>query len=328
MIGMRRAIHRVKSGTGFSYKLGEQRVSDKAIIERIDNLAIPPAWSDVMIASSPKAKIQVQGRDASGKKQYIYNARYVASQGAAKFDRTVQFALKLPTLRRRIKKDLKRRKYDKNKVIACAIALMDKAHLRVGNEKYAKQHASYGVTTLRRKHVLVHGETIVLDFIGKSGKQQHKELKDQEIAKILKKLDDMPGHEIFRYFNDRNQLVDLKSDDVNQYIRDAIGQDFSAKDFRTWAGTMFAALELAKQPRPHSPTERKRVIVECVQAVADELGNTPAVARASYIDPFILKEFERSDRVAKTLSAVGRLRSVHYLSKNEQSVIKLLSNRT
>lgn len=324
---MRRAIHRIKSGTGFSYHLNEQLIVDKGVLGRIESLAIPPAWVEVKIAGSPKAKIQVEGRDVAGKKQYIYDQRFVASQDAAKFDRTVQFALKLPTLRRRIKKDLARRRYDKDKVIACAIALMDRAHLRVGNEKYAKQHASYGVTTLRRKHVVVHGEMIVLDFIGKSGKKQHKELKDLEIAKILKKLDDMPGHEIFRYRNDKNQLIDLKSDDVNDYIRNTIGEDFSAKDFRTWGGTMVAALQLAGRPRPGTAAGRRKAIVDCVQAVADELGNTPAIARASYIDPFIFKEFEKGDGIAKVIKSAKRLRPVRYLSKHEQSVIRLLSKR-
>lgn len=327
MIPMRRAILRAKSGKGFSYTQNDQVVKDAAVLERINAMAIPPAWTEVKIAGSPNAKIQVEGRDASGKKQYIYNQKYIALQDAAKFDRTVQFALKLPTLRRRMKKDLKNRKYDKNKVIACAIALIDKAHLRVGNEKYAKQHSSYGVTTLRRKHVAVHGDTIVLDFVGKSGKQQHKEMKDQEIAKVLKKLDDMPGHEIFRYHNSKNKVIDLKSDDVNQYIRDAIGPDFSAKDFRTWSGTMVAALELAKRPRPDTPTERKKSIVECVKAVAEELGNTPAIARASYIDPFIFDLYEKSDRIEKTIASAKKLKPVRYLSKNEQAVIKLLNSR-
>jgi DNA topoisomerase-1 len=323
---MRPSIERKKSGTGFSYERRGKKFTDGTHIERIESLAIPPAWSDVKIALNPRAKIQVEGRDVSGKKQYIYSAYHIALQEAAKFDRTVQFGLKLPTLRRRVRKDLKHRKLNKDKVIACAVALMDKAYLRVGNEKYAKQNSSYGLTTLRHKHVSVQNDIVIFDYVGKSGKQQHKEVKDQEIARIIRKLDSMPGYEIFRYYNHKNELVDLKSDDVNQYIRDIMGDVFSAKDFRTWGGTLMAARELARNERSETETGRNQQIAECVERVAEVLGNTPAVARESYIAPRILEIYEKSDTIAKLFRS-KRLRNIRYLSNDEHRVIKLLSSK-
>lgn len=323
---MRPSIERKKSGSGFIYVKKGQRFTDGTHIERIESLAIPPAWTDVMISLNPKAKIQAEGRDVNGKKQYIYSTYHVAAQDAAKFDRIIKFGLKLPTLRRRVRKDLKNRKLDKDKVIACAVSLMDKAFLRVGNEKYAKQNSSYGLTTLRRKHVSVQNNTVVFDFVGKSGKQQHKEVHDAEIAKIVKKLDDMPGFEIFRYYNKKNELVDLKSDDVNEYIRNVIGEEFSAKDFRTWGGTLMSALELARLDRSETETGRKHDIVDAIERVSNVLGNTPSVARSSYIAPRILEVYEESDLIAKTFRS-KRFKTIRYLSLDEQRVIKLLSSK-
>jgi DNA topoisomerase-1 len=302
-------------------------VSDRDLLDRINGLAIPPAWDEVRIAANPRTKIQAEGRDATGKKQYIYSSYHVAHQDAMKFSRTVQFGLKLPTLRRRVKTDLKRRRYDKEKVVACAVALMDRAYLRVGNEKYAKEHASYGLTTLRRKHVLVKDDVIVFDFIGKSGKNQHIEIKDEAMARMVKRLDTMRGHELFRYYDEHGELTDLKSEDVNRYIRDTIGDDFSAKDFRTWGGTLMAAKELARRDRGQSETARKRDIVESVKRVADTLGNTPAVARGSYIDPYIFELYDNSDTIARTFANAGRVRRRQFLSRDEQCVVRLLSSK-
>ncbi|MFZ2126523.1 MAG: hypothetical protein WAV04_03365 [Candidatus Microsaccharimonas sp.] len=324
---MRPFIERKTNTNNFTYYRKGRKVTDESTLKRIESFAIPPAWSDVQIAVNPRAKIQVEGRDAAGKKQYIYSHHHIAQQHAAKFDRTVQFALKLPTMRRRVKKDLKNRKYNKDKILACTVALLDRTYLRVGNEKYAKKNASYGLTTLRRKHVSVKDDRVVFDFIGKSGKHQHTEVKDKEIARIVKKLDDMPGYEIFRYYNEKNELVDLKSDDVNEYIRTIMGPDFSAKDFRTWGGTMLAALELSSTVRPDDAATRKRMMIDCVETVARELGNTPAVARSSYIDPYIFTQYEKSNDIARVFSRIKKLRKTQYLSKDEQCVIKLLSKK-
>jgi len=324
---MRQFIERKTNNTTVSYYKKGEKVTNEAHLKRIESFVIPPAWTDVQISLNPKSKIQVEARDVSGKKQYIYSNHYIAGQHAAKFDRTVQFALKLPTMRRRIKKDLQHRKFDKDKILACTVTLLDKTYLRVGNEKYAKKNASYGLTTLRRKHVSVKDDRVVFDFIGKSGKHQHTEIEDKEISKIVKKLDSLPGYEIFRYYNEKNELVDLKSDDVNEYIRNIMGPDFSAKDFRTWGGTMLAALELANTTRPDDEATRKHMITDCVQKVARELGNTPAVARSSYIDPYIFTQYEKSDDIAKVFSRIKKLRKTQYLSKDEQCVIKLLSKK-
>ena len=324
---MKQFIERRTEGKTVSYYKKGIKVTDTLEVERIEAFVIPPAWQEVKISVSKRSKIQVEGRDASGKKQYIYSEKHVEMQHIAKFDRTAQFALKLPTMRRRVKKDLKRRKFDKDKILACAVSVLDKTYLRVGNEYYAKTNASYGLTTLRRKHVTVQDDRIVFDFIGKSGKHQHTELQDAEIASIIKKLDSLPGHEIFRYYNEQNKLVDLKSSDVNEYIRAIMGEEFSAKDFRTWAGTMVAALELAHNERPDTVTARKKMIVDTVKKVASTLGNTPAVARGSYIDPYLFDQFEKSNTIAEHFSKNQKVRTVRYLGKDEQRVILLLSNK-
>lgn len=242
-------IKRKRRGKGFVY-LQDGNEVDAATKTRIASLTIPPAWRSVTIAANARSKVQVTGLDAKGRRQYLYSHAHVRKREAAKFKRITTFAQQLPSLRAQIVKDLRRRRFDKKKVVAAAVSLLDSEYFRVGNQAYAKENQTYGLTTLRSKHVVVSKGKVIFDFVGKSGQKQHKVIQDEQIAKIISKLDDMPGYELFRYVDAQGAMCNITSFDVNEYIKDAMGDEYSAKDFRTWGGTLLAAVELARELRP------------------------------------------------------------------------------
>lgn len=317
-------IERRKHGKGFRYTLDGTSV-DKATLSRVAALAVPPAWTDVQISVNQKAKVQATGYDANGRKQYIYSAAHTAKQEAAKFDRITSFAEQLPKLRKQVQKDLKRWRFDKRKVTAAAVSLLDQEYFRVGNNSYARSNKTYGLTTLRSKHLTVKGGKAIFDFVGKSGQEHHKVVSDDQIAKIVKKLDDMPGYELFRYYDKKGQIHNLTSADVNDYIKLVMGEEYSAKDFRTWGGTLLAAVELARDTRPDTKTARKKAMTDCVKRVAKKLGNTPAIAKSSYIDPRVFETYENSDGITEVYETVKNMRPPKYISKDETLAMKLLS---
>lgn len=317
-------IERKKHGKGFRYTLNGKTV-DKATLQRVASLAVPPAWTNVRISVSERSKIQATGYDANGRKQYIYSPSHRARQEAAKFDRITSFAEHLPRLRKQVKKDLKRWRFDKRKVLAAAVSLIDSEYFRVGNEAYARSNKSYGLTTLRSKHLTVKGNKAIFDFVGKSGQKHHKVVSDETIAKIVKRLDDMPGYELFRYYDKKGNLHNLTSQDVNEYIKNIMGSDYSAKDFRTWGGTLLAAVELAKAARPDTKTARKKAMTDCVKRVAKKLGNTPAIAKSSYIDPRIFSAYESSDGIGQVFKTIKNMKPKKYQSNEERLVMRLLS---
>lgn len=235
----------------------------------------------------------------------------------------VTFAQKLPRLRRQLEKDFARRKFDKRKVLACAVMLMDETYFRVGNQRYAKEHNAYGLTTLRSKHIEIDGDTITFDFTGKSGQKQRRKVTHRRLSNALKKLDDMPGYQLFRYY-ENDELKDLTSADVNAYIKEIMGDDYTAKDFRTWGGTLAASVELAKMNRPDTDKERKKAITMCVKKVARKLGNTPSIAREAYIDPRLFDMFNESNQLAEIHGAIKTIRSKKYLRSDEACVLKAL----
>lgn len=322
---MSRYIERTKRGKGFRYTLQGKSV-DKATLSRIASLAVPPAWTDVRISVSDRSKVQATGYDANGRKQYIYSKAHTAKADAAKFDRITSFAEKLPKLRKQVQKDMRRWRFDKRKVAAAAVSLMDQEYFRVGNHSYARSNKTYGLTTLRSKHLTVKGGKVIFDFVGKSGQEHHKVISDEQIAKIIKKLDDMPGYELFRYYDKKGELHNLTSADVNEYIKNVMGDDYSAKDFRTWGGTLLAAVELARESRPTTKTARKKAMTDCVKRVAKKLGNTPAIAKSSYIDPRIFKAYESKDGIAQVYETVKGMRPPKYISKDEALAMKVLES--
>jgi DNA topoisomerase-1 len=317
-------ITRKKQGRKFIFEDTHGKIKDKQTIERIELLSIPPAWRDVEISKSDRAKILVRGRDEAGRLQAIYNPKFRQKQEKLKFDRILRFAENLPKLRRQLKKDLARKRLDKQKVLACVVRLIDEAYFRVGNERYVKENNSYGITTLRSKHTDVTGDTVTFDFMGKSGKEHVKQITDKQIARIVRKLDELPGYEVFRYQDKKGVMHDIHSEDVNEYIKDHMGEDFSAKDFRTWGGTLLATTELLAAKECKTQKERQKMVSSTVKSVAKRLGNTPAIARGSYIDPRVIDAYMESKNIDRVKKAMNNMRPKRYMSRDEQCVLRLL----
>lgn len=319
-------ITRRKIGKTFHYFEGDSEVKDASAIERINKLAIPPAWKNVEIAKSKSAKVQARGIDTAGRVQAIYHPAFRLRQEKLKFDRILRFADNLPKLRQQVEKDLARKRLGKEKVLACIVKLIDLAYFRVGSERYAEEHHTYGITTLRSKHVEATTNTVTFDFIGKSGKEHVKKITDPQLARIIKQLDELPGYEIFRYQDEKGVMHDLHASDVNEYIKQHMGEEFTAKDFRTWGGTLLAtSLILKEELEPEaSQTARKKLVTTIVKRVAKRLGNTPAVARSSYIDPRVLAAYEDEVSLPKLRRAMANMHPRKFLSIDEQCVLKLL----
>ena len=287
-------LRRVKAGDGFDYRDPDgDQVRDAATLERIRLLAIPPAWTDVWICPSPRGHIQATGRDQKGRKQYRYHEAWRRDRDGLKFGRMIAFGRALPKLRARVEKDLARRSLPRDKVIAAVVRLMELTLIRVGNEEYAQANRSFGLTTLRDRHAKLSSVGGTFQFKGKSGKVHVTGFRDRRLARIVKACQDVPGQRLFQYLDDDGQRRSVESADVNAYIRATIGEDFSAKDFRTWAGTLAAARALCLIPKATSAIEVKRNVNTCVKAVAGLLGNTAAVCRGSYIHPLVLEAYQQ-----------------------------------
>jgi DNA topoisomerase-1 len=284
-------IARRKSGAGFSYRKPNGGQIDETTLDRIRHLAIPPAWTEVWICPDARGHIQATGRDQKGRKQYRYHDRWREVRDENKYDRLIAFGRALPRLRARVDKDLAEHGLHRGKVLAAVVRLMEVTLIRVGNEEYAKQNKSFGLTTLRDRHARIRGAQAVFEFRGKSGKMHSTGIRDRRLARIVKACQDLPGQRLFQYLDDDGEQRAVESADVNAYLREALGEDFSAKDFRTWAGTVNAARALAMAPECGSAAEAKRNINTCVKAVAGLLGNTPAVCRSAYIHPVVLTAY-------------------------------------
>jgi DNA topoisomerase-1 len=282
-------IRRLRAGAGFLYRGPDGRIiQDPDALMRIRSLRIPPAWRDVWICPDPNGHIQAIGYDARGRKQYIYHARWREVRDETKFEHMLTFGRALPCIRRRVRTDLNRRGLLRVKVLAAVVRLMERTLGRVGNPEYAKENNSFGLTTLRDDHVRIVGGTIELDFRGKRGIQHHRVVSDPVLARILKNCRDLPGSELFQYIDEDGRLHHISSEHVNEYLRQTSGHHITAKDFRTWAATNLAVIEMAALHEP-KPTKKGTVLV--VKRVAAQLGNTPAVCRKSYIHPRVLASY-------------------------------------
>ncbi|MFS0740620.1 DNA topoisomerase IB [Brevundimonas sp. 3P9-tot-E] len=286
-------LTRRRSGRGFCYRDPKGRlIRERNILMRIDALAIPPAWQDVWICPDPNGHIQATGRDTRGRKQYRYHADWTARAASHKFARLPDFARRLPRLHDRVANDLSRRGPCKEKVLASAVRLLEITLIRVGNAAYARQNRSFGLTTLRKRHLEVDGWALTFEFRGKSGKEHRVKVSDRRLARVMRGLEGLPGQHLFKYRDAEGELRAISSDDVNAYIREAMGDQFSAKDFRTWAATVAAARAFYEMAPPTSQTEARRNISTCMKAVASLLGNTPTVCRASYVHPRVIELYE------------------------------------
>ena len=288
-------IRRQRCGKGFSYRDADGRcIRDKEPLQRIRALAIPPAYADVWICANPRGHLQATGRDARQRKQYRYHAQWRALRDHGKFDRVLAFGAALPALRRRVRRDLARPGLPREKVLALVVRLLDDTLIRIGNEGYARDNKSYGLTTLRSRHVRAERGRLRFAFRGKSGQEQEVELSDRRLARIVRRVQQLPGQRLFQYLDDDGQRQPIDSGEVNDYLHEACGEDFSAKDFRTWGGTVNAAGVLARTPLPETGGERatRSALAAAIKEVAAILGNTPAVCRASYIHPLILQGWQ------------------------------------
>ena len=288
----RPGITRRRAGTGFSYRDREgATIRDQATLARIRALAIPPAWTDVWICPDPRGHIQATGRDARGRKQHRYHARWRSRRDESKFDRMVAFAEALPAIRARCDADLARRGLPREKVLAAVVRLLELTLIRVGNDEYARLNRSFGLTTMRGRHARVDGTEIRFRFPGKSGKRHDVGLRDRRLAAIVRRCQDLPGQDLFQYVDADGNVHDVTSDDVNGYLREITGADFTAKDFRTWAGTVLAFRALSALRPPDRPTDARHEVAAAMRTTADRLGNTPAVARGSYVHPAVIDAY-------------------------------------
>ncbi len=298
-------IRRRRAGRGFTYVAEDgARIRDEDVLERIRALAIPPAWTDVWICADPHGHIQATGTDVKGRRQYRYHDRWTEQRAAEKFDRVLDFAKRLPKLREQVRTDLRLDGMPRARVLAAAVRLLEVGCFRVGGAAYAAENGSFGLATVRKDHVRVSGDMIWFDYDAKSGQHLQRAVVDRDVLQVIRTLRRRrtgPKDELLAYKDDSGRWVDVTAEDINAYLREHLGEGFSAKDFRTWVGTVLAAVVLADRDRPESATARRRQVKEAVTEVADHLGNQPAVARSAYIDPRVVDRYEDDDTIGNAL---------------------------
>jgi DNA topoisomerase-1 len=298
-------ITRRRSRGGFAYfSPSKERISDSATLARIRSLVIPPAWTNVWICPAPSGHLQATGRDARGRKQYRYHPRWREVRDATKYGRMVTFGAALPMIRERTDEHLRLPGLPREKVLATVVRLLETTCIRIGNEEYARTNRSFGLTTLRGRHVEIEGSTIHFHFRGKAGVYHDVGLRDRRLARIIKNCQEIPGHELFQYIAEDGSRQSIDSADVNDYLRRIGGEEFTAKDFRTWAGTLFAAFALRECGACESEAQRKKNIVQAVKSVAERLGNTVAVCRKCYIHPSVLEAYMDGTLIERLESSV------------------------
>jgi DNA topoisomerase-1 len=321
---------RKANGDAFDYFDSEDKpIRDEQRLLRLKRLAIPPAWTEVWICPAPNGHIQATGRDARHRKQYLYHERWREVRDENKYDRIVSFGKALPKIRRRVAQDLKLRGLPREKVLATVVQLLERTFIRIGNEEYARENKSFGLTTMKDRHVEVKGSKLRFRFRGKSGREHEVGVTDGRIAKIISKLQDLPGQDLFQYVDDDGEVGDVSSQDVNEYLREITGEDFSAKDFRTWAGTVLTALALAAQEKFETKKQAKANIKTAISAVATILGNTPAICRKCYVHPAVLDNYldQKSIEGLKQITEEAMDSDDVDLRSNEKAVLKFLESR-
>ena len=313
---------------GFRYRSLNAGSVTKADLKRIQSLRVPPAWTHVAINSAPTGRLQAVGQDAAGRWQYLYHENHTRTQDAKKFRRLTKFGEALPKMRGAITRDLRQTGLSRERVLACVLRILSSCSMRPGSEVYASENGSFGIATLRSKHVTVNANTVHFDFPGKSGVRQQRELKDRRVVKVIRTLLQERGRRVFKCVNGNGELVEVTGRHINDYIKEVMGDSFSAKDFRTWAGTLICACALARVgiSEEETATTRKKKIVAAIKETAEVLGNTPAVCRGSYICPAILTSFERGETVDDCFPSVEsflqyRGRGLH---SAERALLRLL----
>jgi DNA topoisomerase-1 len=323
-------IRRRRRGRHFQYVAPDGGpLRDTGHLARIRSLAIPPAWTDVWICPSPNGHVQATGRDARGRKQYRYHPRWRAIRDADKYGRMVAFARALPWIRARVAEDLRRPVLSRERVLATVVRLLETTLIRVGNEEYARENGSFGLTTLRQRHVSVEGGTLRFVFRAKGGSERRMAVHDRRVARAVRRLEELPGRELFQYLDEEGRRQRIDSGDVNEYLREASGDDFTAKDFRTWAGTVLAARALGEVARFDSEAQARRNVVRAIEAVAGRLGNTQAICRRCYVHPAVIDSYLDGSLVenVRTGAPAEPRDSAADLSAEEAAVLALLERR-
>lgn len=316
-------VARKRWGRGFTYLSPEgEHIQEEEARARFEALAIPPAWEEVWICPDPEGHIQAMGRDGQGRKQYIYHPRWREVRNESKFHRMLVFGEALPPLRERVEADLRKRKLSREKVLAAVARLLERTLIRVGNREYARNNGHFGLTTLRDKHVEIEGSTVRFTFEGKSGKQHEIDLRDRRLARIVKQCREVPGYDLFQYYDEGGERHRVASGDVNDYLREATGLDFTAKDFRTWGGSVLAAATLRDLGPCEDENEAATNVTEAIRAVSEHLGNTPAVCREFYVHPGVLECY--LDQSMHDLLARERDDIPEALHPDEQALMRLL----
>ena len=315
---------REANGEQFEYLDTEgKRIRDEQRLLRIKRLAIPPAWTDVWICPSPIGHIQATGRDARRRKQYLYHHYWRELRDENKFGRLADFAKALPRIRKRIDHDIKLRGLPREKVLATVVRLLERTFIRIGNDEYARENKSFGLTTIKDRHVTLRGTHLRFRFRGKSGRQHEVDVRDGQIAKIISKLQELPGQDLFQYIDDDGEVRDVRSQDVNDYLREITNEDVTAKDFRTWAGTLLLALALNVQGGFETKKQAKANIRTAICAVSELLGNTPTICRRCYVHPAVLEAYSASRRIPGLSEAMQKSGSSQ-LRLAEAAVLKFL----
>ena len=323
-------IARIAAGDGFRYIGADGKaIADDATLARIKALAIPPAWTDVWICKQANGHLQATGRDVKKRKQYRYHATWRSLRDEVKYERMISFGNALPAIRRQVDADLRRPGLPREKVLATVVYLLQATMMRIGNEEYARTNKSFGLTTLRDRHVRIDGKAVEFRFRGKSGVYHNVKVEDKRVAKIIARIRDLPGQELFHYEDDEVNAHTVDSSDVNDYLREISGEDYTAKDFRTWSGTVLAALALQEFEKFDSETQAKKNIVRAIESVAEKLGNTPSICRKCYVHPAVIDAYLEGAALDALRERTRRelVEDLHALSPEEAAVVTLLQQR-
>lgn len=323
-------ITRKAARTGFSYLDAKgSPVDDEETLARIRSLAIPPAWTDVWISPWKNGHIQATGRDAKGRKQYRYHPRWRTVRDEAKYDRMIAFGQALPTIRKQVDADLSLPGLPREKVLASIVYLLQATMMRIGNEEYARTNKSFGLTTLRNRHARVDGSAVEFQFRGKSGVHHSVKVSDRRLARLIKRMRDLPGQELFQYIDEAGERHTVGSAEVNEYLRSITGEDFSAKDFRTWSGTLLAALALQEFEKFDSEAQAKKNVVRAIEAVAKRLGNTPSICRKCYVHPAVIDAYIDGSMLQAVRQRAKKqlVENIHALRPEEAAVLAFLQQR-
>jgi DNA topoisomerase-1 len=322
-------IQREKDGDSFRYiSPGGKAVTENETLKRIKSLAIPPAWTDVWISPLENGHLQATGRDARGRKQYRYHASWRSTRDESKFGRMMAFGVALPQIRRRVDQDLAKHGLPREKVLATVVRLLETTFIRIGNEEYARENKSFGLTTMHDRHVQIAGSTVNFRFRGKRGIYHEIRLQDRRLARIVKKCRDIPGSELFQYVDENGKRQSIDSGEINAYLREISGEDFTAKDFRTWGGTVLAAIALKELTETGAEKQNRKNVLRAIERVAEKLGNTPAICRKCYIHPAIIDSYLDGTLIQSLAQRVKQLENSNSgLQPAELTVLNLLKNR-